>query len=54
VHRFSTAHLHMQTSVNFNNLVMLTQRKSYGVQIFKKLLFCYLEHLDSLRLGHEQ
>ena len=24
----------------------------YGVQLFTKLPFCYLEHLDSLRLGH--
>jgi len=23
-----------------------------GVQLFMKLPFCYLEHLDSLRLGH--
>jgi hypothetical protein len=28
------------------------QRIFYGVQIFMKLLFCFLEHLDSLRLGH--
>jgi len=28
------------------------QRIFYGVEIFVKLLFCYLQHLDSMRLGH--
>jgi len=28
------------------------QRIFYGVQIVMKLLFCYIEHLDYLRLGH--
>ena len=24
----------------------------YGAQLFMKLPFCHLEHLDSLKLGH--
>ena len=55
MHIFSMAHPYMQTSANFNNLVIyiiILYRIFYGVQLFMKLLFCYLEHLDLLRLGH--
>jgi len=40
----------MQTSVNFNNLV--TEYKEYFTVYSYLFAFCYLEHLDSLRLGH--
>jgi len=39
------------TSVKSNNREIIP-RKLYGLQLFMKSLYCYLEHLDSLRLGH--
>jgi len=41
----------MQTSVNCNNREII-QKNINSVQLFIKLPLRYLEHLDSLRLGH--
>jgi len=42
-------HPYKQTYVNSNNREII-RRIFYGAQLF--IPFCYLEHLDSLRLGH--
>jgi len=48
--RFSTARPYAQTSVNFNSLVI--KHKEYFMVYSYLFPYSYLEHLDSLRLGH--